>query len=407
MVGHILRYHPAVEKIKEIVDSGKLGRVAYCYSNRLNLGKVRKEENILWSFAPHDISALNFLLNGPPEDVHASGEIILQPGVHDVTLTVMKWRSGVMAHMYVSWLHPFKEHRLVVVGDKAMLVFDDTKEKDKLALYDCGIDFIKGEAVKRDKEAEAIAFEGKEPLRVELEHFLECLQTRRTPKTDANEALAVLRVLHLAQQSLETRTATKAAAPASEPKDYFAHPTAIVDDGAAIGKGSKIWHFSHVSAGAKIGERCNLGQNVYVAKGVVIGNNVKIQNNVSVYEGVILEDDVFCGPSMVFTNVKNPRSAIPRNTPKDYLPTLVKRGASLGANSTVVCGATIGENAFVAAGAVVASDVPPHALVAGVPAKQIGWMCSCGFRLRETKRSLTCPECGKKFVVKEGKLELA
>ncbi len=407
MVGHILRYHPAVEKIKEFIDSGKLGRVAYGYSNRLNLGKVRKEENILWSFAPHDISVLIFLLNGPPEDVHASGEIILQPGVHDVTLTVMKWRSGVMAHIYVSWLHPFKEHRLVVVGDKAMLVFDDTKEKDKLALYDCGIDFIKGEAVKRDKEAEVIAFEQKEPLRAELEHFLECLQTRRTPKTDAHEALAVLRVLHQAQQSLETRAEIKATTPANEPKEYFAHPTAIIDDGAAIGKGSKIWHFSHISAGAKIGERCNLGQNVYVAKGVVIGNNVKIQNNVSVYEGVILEDDVFCGPSMVFTNVKNPRSAIPRNTPKDYLPTLVKRGASLGANSTIVCGVTIGENAFVAAGAVVASDVPPHALVAGVPAKPIGWMCSCGFRLRETKSNLACPECGKKFVVKEEKLELA
>ncbi|HEX9653678.1 MAG TPA: Gfo/Idh/MocA family oxidoreductase, partial [bacterium] len=387
MVGHILRYHPAIEKIKDIIDSGKLGRVAYCYSNRLNLGKVRKEENILWSFAPHDISVLNFLLSGPPDEVSASGEIILQPGVHDVTLTVMKWRSGVMAHIYVSWLHPFKEHRLVVVGDKAMVVFDDTKEKDKLALYDCGIDFIKGEAVKRDKQAEAIPFEAKEPLRAELEHFLECLQTRHQPKTDAAEALAVLRVLHQAQQSLESRRAggTDVPNPTGSSREYFVHPTAIVDEGAEIGKGSKIWHFSHISGGAKIGERCNLGQNVYVAKGVMIGNNVKIQNNVSVYEGVVLEDDVFCGPSMVFTNVKNPRSAVPRNTPKDYLPTLVKKGASLGANSTVVCGVTIGENAFVAAGAVVAGDVAPHALVAGVPAKQIGWMCSCGIRLRESK----------------------
>lgn len=408
MVGHILRYHPAIEKIKEIIDSGKLGRVAYCYSNRLNLGKVRKEENILWSFAPHDISVLNFLLNSPPETVNASGEIILQPGVHDVTLTVMKWKSGIMAHIYVSWLHPFKEHRLVVVGDKAMLVFDDTKEKDKLVLYDCGIDFIKGEAVKRHSEAEAIPFEAKEPLRVELEHFLDCLQSRRAPKTDAAEALAVLRVLHQAQQSLEKHVEINAAQKDGSAKEYFVHPTAMVDEGAEIGKGSKIWHFSHISGGAKIGERCNLGQNVYVAKGVVIGSNVKIQNNVSVYEGVILEDDVFCGPSMVFTNVKNPRSAIPRNTPKDYLPTIVKKGASLGANSTVVCGVTIGENAFVAAGAVVASDVMPHALVAGVPAKPIGWMCSCGFRLRESKGKLACPECGKKYVLKDGKrLELA
>jgi UDP-2-acetamido-3-amino-2,3-dideoxy-glucuronate N-acetyltransferase len=283
-----------------------------------------------------------------------------------------------------------------------MIVFDDTKEKDKLSLYDCGIDFTKGEAVKRDKEAEVIPFEAKEPLRSELEHFLECLQTRKSPKTDASEALAVLRVLHCAQQSLEKGAEAQPAKPQAAAKEYFVHPTAIVDEGAEIGKGSKIWHFSHISGGAKIGERCNLGQNVYVAKGVNIGNNVKIQNNVSVYEGVILEDDVFCGPSMVFTNVKNPRSAVPRNSSKDYLPTIVKKGASMGANSTIVCGATIGENAFVAAGAVVTNDVAPHALVGGVPAKQIGWMCACGLKLKKQDDRFICPECGRKYSLKDG-----
>lgn len=162
---------------------------------------------------------------------------------------------------------------------------------------------------------------------------------------------------------------------------FFSHETAVVDPGARIGAGTKIWHFSHISPKSSIGENCSLGQNVFVANHVTIGNGVKIQNNVSLYEGVVLEDHVFCGPSMVFTNVRTPRSAFPRNTAADYAPTRVRRGASIGANATVVCGVTIGEWAFVAAGAVVTKDVPDHALVAGVPARLIGWACECGERI--------------------------
>jgi UDP-2-acetamido-3-amino-2,3-dideoxy-glucuronate N-acetyltransferase len=177
----------------------------------------------------------------------------------------------------------------------------------------------------------------------------------------------------------------------------FVHESAYVDDGATLGEGTKVWHFCHVSSGATIGTDCSLGQNVFVARGVTIGDHVKIQNNVSIYEGVVLEDYVFCGPSMVFTNVRTPRSAFPRNTAADYLETRVKHGASIGANATVVCGSTINEWAFIAAGTVVTKDVPAYALVAGVPGRVIGWVCHCGITLRFEGDEAMCTECGRRY----------
>jgi UDP-2-acetamido-3-amino-2,3-dideoxy-glucuronate N-acetyltransferase len=177
----------------------------------------------------------------------------------------------------------------------------------------------------------------------------------------------------------------------------FVHESSFVDAGAAIGDGTQIWHFSHVMPGARIGRGCRIGQNVVIGGGACIGDNVKIQNNVSVYDGVILEDDVFCGPSMVFTNVATPRAAIPRNTAADYLPTRVRRGASIGANATIVCGHTIGEYAFVGAGAVVTRDIPAYALVYGNPARRHGWACECGARLLFQGAATTCTVCGRQY----------
>jgi len=177
--------------------------------------------------------------------------------------------------------------------------------------------------------------------------------------------------------------------------DYFVHASSYVDDGAVIGAGTKIWHFSHVMSGAIIGERCNLGQNVVVMPRTRLGNNVKVQNNVSIYEGVELEDDVFCGPSCVFTNVINPRSHVSRK--HEYRPTLVRKGATIGANATIICGSTLGAYAFVGAGAVVRGTVPDYALMVGMPARRVGWMCQCGVRLTVTAGVATCASCGAEY----------
>jgi UDP-2-acetamido-3-amino-2,3-dideoxy-glucuronate N-acetyltransferase len=186
-------------------------------------------------------------------------------------------------------------------------------------------------------------------------------------------------------------------------KEYFAHETAVIDDGCKIGKGTKIWHFSHIMKDSEIGENCNIGQNVVILSGVKLGRNVKVQNNVSIYTGVICEDDVFLGPSMVFTNVINPRSAIIRKD--QYYPTIVEKGASIGANATIVCGNRIGTFSFIGAGAVVTKDVKPYSLVVGNPARQTGWMSEYGHKLIfDSTGNATCPESGERYRLEEGRV---
>ena len=404
MVGHLLHYHPAIVELRRLIREGELGRIEYISSSRLNLGKLRTEEDILWSFAPHDISAIIHLLEENPVTVASQGGSYLNHPISDVTLTFLNFASGVKAHIFVSWLHPYKEQKLVIVGDRKMAVFDDTQTDTKLVLYPHRIEWIDRVPVARRMEGQAVPLTQREPLRTECEHFLECIATRRSPNTDGENGVRVLKVLHAASESLREHGKPVPLHAAPAPK-YYVDPTAILDQPCEVGDGTKIWHFSHVMANCHIGEKCNFGQNVHVASGVRIGNNVKIQNNVSVYAGVELEDDVFCGPSMVFTNVANPRSHVSRK--HEYRETRVGKGATLGANCTVVCGHSIGRYAFVGAGAVVTRDVPDHALVVGNPARISGWMCACGVKIAsggQPPARAKCSTCGAEYVDAGGTL---
>ncbi|MGB8953495.1 MAG: Gfo/Idh/MocA family oxidoreductase [Candidatus Aminicenantales bacterium] len=393
MVGHLLEYHPAIIKLKEIVDSGTLGKIHYIYSNRLNLGTFRQEENILWSFAPHDISLILYLLDEMPHEISAHGGNYLNPHIADVTITNLNFPSGAKAHIFVSWLHPYKEQKLIVIGEQKMALFDDVRPNEKLFIYPHKIDWIRRMPLAHPEKAEPVKVEKIEPLKTECVHFMECIATRKAPKTDGNNGLRVLKILEMSQQSLQDKgkiyflsshrlgAAGNSGSSSATLKKYFIHETARVDENVKIGDGTKIWHFSHIQSGSRIGKNCVLGQNVNIGSNVWIGNSVKIQNNVSVYEGVTLEDYVFCGPSVVFTNISNPRSRYPQRGSQYYQKTMVKEGASLGANSTILCGHTIGRSAFVGAGAVVTQDVPDFALVVGNPARLVGWMSEAGLKL--------------------------
>ncbi len=409
MVGHLLQYHPCVRALHECLARGELGKLHYIISNRLNMGKIRREENALWSFAPHDISVILSLAGDLlPEQVRCTGGNYLHHDVADTTLTTLRFAGEIRAHIFVTWLNPFKEQKLTVVGSSGIAVFDDMKPwAEKLMIYRQYITWENGQMPTPNKaKPEAITVPESEPLRNECQHFVECCDQRRPPRTDGREGLRVLSVLQAAQNSLDRDgTAVNASAfTLSAPSDFFAHPTAVIDEGAEIGKGSKIWHFCHVMKGAQLGERCILGQNVNVDGGTIIGNNVKIQNNVSIYTGLVIEDDAFLGPSCVLTNVTNPRSQVNRH--RLYEKTLIRRGATIGANATIVCGVTLGRYAFVAAGAVVTKDVPDYALVMGNPARQHGWMSRHGHLLKPGDDGiLTCPEYGLRYrVMPEGGL---
>ncbi|NCF70577.1 MAG: Gfo/Idh/MocA family oxidoreductase [Chlamydiales bacterium] len=376
MVGHILQYHPIVEHIQELIKEQFIGDVLHINSNRLSLGKLRTEENVLWSFAPHDISMILSFMSSLPQTVNCNASSFLHDGIEDTCQLYLKFSGNRSASISASWISPFKEHKLTIIGTKGALIFDDTKVWDEKLSYSPKMLFKEeGKSYVEKSEAEFIKVDQKEPLLNECSHFLSSCQLRQKPKTSGTEGLEGLRVLDAAQKSL----LQSGNMISLEMPKYFAHETACVDNGAEISPGTKIWHFSHIMKGASLGENCNVGQNVVISDGVKIGKQVKIQNNVSVYSGIECEDYVFIGPSVVFTNIKNPRSEINRRS--EYVKTALKRGSTIGANATIVCGITIGAYSFIGAGAVVCKEVPPFALVVGNPAKQIGWVNIAGERL--------------------------
>jgi UDP-2-acetamido-3-amino-2,3-dideoxy-glucuronate N-acetyltransferase len=330
-----------------------------------------------------------------PGTVAAHGGQYLNKAVADVTVTTMDFSGGTKAHIFVSWLHPYKEQKLVVIGDRKMAMFDDVAVQDKLVLYDNYVVWQDRVAVPNKTAAKPVELEMDEPLKLECQHFIECLATGRKPRTSGEKGLKVLRVLDACQKSLDTQSAVISLSSAG--REYFLHATSILEEPSSVGKGTKIWHFCHVMPNVTIGKSCTLGQNVFIGKGVAIGDNVKLENNVSVFEGVTIEDDVFCGPSCVFTNVSRPRSYISQKS--KFSQTRVKKGATIGANSTIVCGHDVGRYSFVGAGAVVTKEVPDYAMVYGNPARIQGWVCECGATLKTgTGSKVKCSSCGIEYV---------
>jgi len=404
MVGHLLQYHPAFQALEAMVAGGVLGRLQYVYSNRLNFGRIRREENILWSFAPHDISMMLRLARSEPDRVSAVGSNFLHREIADTTTTHLSFPNGIEGHVFVSWLHPFKEQKLVVIGDRGMAVFDDGEPWDtKLLHYPHVVAWREGIPSPSKANAIPVPLDCAEPLIRECNHFLSCVAAGTTPRTDGREAVRVLRVLDAAERSMRSAKASAPllGQPPAASEHFFVHESAIVDGACEIGEGTKIWHFSHVLAGSRIGRDCVLGQNVMVGPDVTIGDGCRIQNNVSIFKGVTLEDGVFCGPSAVFTNVLLPRAGVDRHD--EFRPTRVERGASIGANATIVCGHTVGAYSMIAAGAVVTGDVVSHGLYAGVPARRMGWVSHDGERLGD---DLVCRRSGRRYAeTPEGRLE--
>lgn len=394
MVNHILEYHPAVVALRTMVRQGDLGRLLYVSSHRLNFGRVRTEEDALWSFAPHDLSLMVNLVGASPIQVACRGGAYLSQGVADVTLMDVEWAGDVRGYVFVSWLHPYKDHRFIAVGDRQMAVFDDTRPwGEKLQVYPHTIDWVDGRVpVAQPADAINVPLDEAEPLKEAARHFLRCIESGQEPRTGGSNGVAVVELLEAGRRSLETGGSPVRVPAPSSPDAYFVHVTATVDPGATLGEGTKVWHNCHVMSGATIGRDVVLGQDCFVGGDAHIGDDVRVQNNVSVYDAVTLEDHVFVGPAAVFTNVVTPRSEVPRKG--EYARTVVRRGATIGANSTLVCPVEVGRYAFVGAGAVVTDDVPDHALVVGNPARRSGWMCTCGERLPD---DLRCAGCGRVF----------
>ncbi|CAN8062945.1 unnamed protein product [Agarophyton chilense] len=424
MVDHLLHYSAAHRRMLALVRGGVVGRVRRVTMCRRNFGTVRTEENVLWSLAPHDVSILLAICSDAAvRSVSCTGHRIgdAQP-VEDCVCVRVRFDDGVEAHLDANWMHPFKERRCVVYGAKGCVVLDEAApggprlqafswsakrakpdgdvniEKRQLTEAHITAALLHGDAEhERDQLAD---LQQCAPLEAALLHFTQCVRHGQKARTDGREGVRVVEVLTAATESLRRRGETvrmaecvaKALKKTHQNKEghdaVMVHETAVVDHGAELGGGTKVWHFSHVMAGARLGTRCNIGQNVFIGGAARLGANVKVQNNVSVYDGVSIDDDVFLGPSCVLTNVRTPRSHVNRR--HALWRTRIARGVTVGANATIVCGVSLGAFCFVAAGAVVTRNVPPHALVIGNPARIRGWVGKHGAPLKLVRR-LSCP----------------
>jgi UDP-2-acetamido-3-amino-2,3-dideoxy-glucuronate N-acetyltransferase len=384
MVGHLLHYHPCIEKIKDIIKAGTIGKIKNIISNRFSLGIFRKQENVLWSFAPHDISIiLNLCGDDLPTSVICCGMDHITKGVHDVTTSILKYKDKYV-NINVNWLNPYKEQILSIIGEKGMILFDDVAATNKLVLYPEYIKFSSDlnsmpQPIKNN-EINIVVDMSCSPLLRECKHFIKCCETRTQPITNGEEGLRVLKVLNYLQESLLNNKEIVISNTIEFPQynNVFIHDTAIVDRGAIIGEGTKIWHYSHICKGAVIGKNCNIGQNVFIAGDAIIGDNCKVQNNVSIYGGVEAEDYVFFGPSCVLTNDINPRGMHSKGG--QYIKTIIKKGVTLGANCTIVCGNTLGEHCLIGSGAVICKNVEPYSIMVGNPGKKIGTIDEMGNR---------------------------
>lgn len=377
MVGHLLNYHPAIEKIKEIVKSGKIGKIKNIVSNRLNLGIFRVQESVMWSFGCHDISVILSLCgNKLPESVNCFGQCNITPGIHDITNTMFQI-DDIYVNINLNWLNPFKDQRMTIICEKGMLLFDDMEPIDKLKLYENYINWtssLNSVPVANKTVGQVIPLDLTElPLLRECKHFVECCRMRMNPLTDGEEAIRVLKVLKMCSEKLKPEVDLVAVEPNL---DYSVHESSIVDNGANIGTGTKVWHWTHICSTAEIGSGCNIGQNCYIAG--ILGNGCKVQNNVSVYLGVECEDNVFLGPSCVLTNDLNPRCGHPKHG--EYVKTYIETGATIGANATIRCGIRIGKHSLIGAGSTVVKDVEEYAIMVGNPAKKIGTIDEYGNR---------------------------
>ncbi len=376
-VDHLLLHHPAVLRAKELLADGAIGQALWVEATRFATGPTRPGQSVWWALAPHDVSLVLHLFDAVPALVSAVGGStrLGTSGDDTVVWATLHFDDGRLAHVQVARQAAEKKRQFSMVGDRGSLIFDELSPDRMLRIQSSA----------QASHAEVIALPAADPLSAQCRHFVNGVSRgsdggKRGPRAGGREGPGGGNPFHARGRRSSPRRMKR--------RRHWAHATAVIDRGAQVGAGTKVWHFCHVAGGARIGVGCVLGQNVYVAPTAAIGDGCRIQNNVSIYDGVILEDQVFVGPAAVFTNVRVPRAAFDRR--QDIQPTRVRRGATIGANATIVCGVTIGEYAFVAAGAVVTSDVAPSTVVAGNPARRQGSICRCG----ETRGSAQkCRQC--------------